>query len=100
MPCTIDAARRSLQVSHSHSPTIYHLCPLKMRTGRLTQSCNGMTQKDAPCKRLVSREDIILYPKAELVPLYCRDHLNSNLVEQRFRCLRYPDRFIEYDSES
>lgn len=65
-----------------------------------TEQCSAMTQRDTPCKRLVSREGIIPYPNTRIpVPLFCHDHLKSNLVEQRFRCIKYPDVFIIYDGE-
>ena len=65
------------------------------------RQCNAMTQRDAQCRRLVNCDDVIAYPNSALipVPLYCPDHLKSNLVEQRFRCLKYPDQFIDYNDE-
>ncbi|KAM5536160.1 hypothetical protein V8D89_010170 [Ganoderma adspersum] len=66
-----------------------------------TRQCNMMTQRDVQCKRLVSCEGVIAYPNSMQipVPLYCHDHLKSNLVEQRFHCLKYLDQFIDYNEE-
>ena len=67
----------------------------------MLEQCNAMTQRDTQCRRLVNREGILQYPNSARipVPLYCHDHLKSNLVEQRFRCLKYPDLFINYEGK-
>ena len=61
--------------------------------------CSGMTHRDSRCKRKVNTKKVIIYPRGASFPFYCHDHLSAGLKNPTFRCLKYPNRVIEYNSK-